>query len=226
VLAFHDPVYCFFPAGRNHCGLLQKLDSVQGSPLVSRHFAELYFNTTAKAVVYFSRANKPVRELMRRFEQRFACFFLTAANAYGQKEEIPPAWKTYFTDSSLSRLQYFLLGANAHINGDMWQAMTTEFSLQELKTFKNPYYRYNRKLKEALFFVYNTAFDTAPGIRLLHGLSVGFDRIFTRLMLVRWRKRQMKLSLLWFTDKEKFAVKFEGLQKKMAVLDKLVLQNL
>ncbi len=71
--------------------LLQKLDSVQVSPLISRHFAEMYYNTTAKAVLYFSAAKKPVQVLMQRFEERFAGYFIAAANAYKQKDKIPAA---------------------------------------------------------------------------------------------------------------------------------------
>jgi len=219
---------CFVYAQQNEAtiALLRKLDSLQASSSDSRYFASLYFNITVKALDFFSKKEKPVQDFMQRLELRFAGYFFEAADAHNSKNEIPPVWKTYYTDSNLSRLQYFLLGANAHINGDIWQAMTTEFSLQELKEFKKEYYRFNKKLKEELFFVYDTAFNTVTKVRLLHSFTFGFDRSYAKLMLVRWRKRQMKLSELWFTDKEKFAVKLSALKKKMAAFDKLVLQNL
>ncbi|MGQ0737943.1 MAG: DUF5995 family protein [Bacteroidota bacterium] len=221
-------VPCFADAQQNDATavLLRKLDSLQTSSSVSRHFAALYFNTTAKALDYFSKKDKKIQDFMQRLELRFAGYFFAAADAHNSKNEIPQAWKTYYADSSLTRVQYFLFGANAHINGDIWQAMTAEFSLAELKEFKKEYYRYNRKLKEELFFVYNSAFNTVPKVRLLHGFTFGFDRSYAKLMLVRWRKRQMKLSGLWFSDKEKFTVKLGDLKKKMAAFDKLVLQNL
>lgn len=206
--------------------LLQKLDSVQGSPSISRHFASLYLKVSVKAAWHYSGAKKDIQQLMSRFEERFAGYFFMASEAYEKKEEIPAAWKTYYSDSNRSKLQYFLLGANAHINGDIWKTLTNEFSPEELKKFRTPYYRFYRKLKEELLFVHGTMLDSVSGTRFLHDLSLGLDRHYAKWMFQHWRKRQLKLSILWFTDKEKFTVKLNALQKKMAALDKLILQKL
>lgn len=206
--------------------LLRKLDSVQRSSSVSRHFAELYFKVTAGAIDYFSKEDESVQDFMQRLELRFADYFFTAAGLFNQKKEIPPSWKTYYADTSRSSLQYFLLGANAHINGDIWQTLTNEFSLPELKKYKKYYYRFNRKLKPILLGVYNSAFESVSKIRLLHTITLGLDKQYSKQMLIRWRKRQMKLSILWFTDKYQFEKKLMSLKKKMLQLDKLILQNL
>lgn len=163
---------------------------------------------------------------MQRLENRFADYFFNAAAAYNSGAGMPVAWKNYYTDTSLTQVQYFLLGANAHINGDIWQALTSEFSLQELNQYKRFYYRYNKKLKEEILSIYDEAFNTVPKVRLLHAVSAGLDKQYGKLMLVRWRKRQMKISMLWFTDRDRFQIKLTSIRKKMAKLDKLVLQNL
>lgn len=225
-LFFLLPIFLFAQFNDTTIGLLRKLDSVRNSSTVSRHFAGLYFNVTAGALDYFSKEDKPVQDFMQRLENRFADYFLLAAEAYNRGADLPVAWKNYYTDTSLTPVQYLLVGANAHINGDIWQALTSEFSLQELKQYKRVYYRYNKKLKAELLNIYDEAFNAVPKLRLLHFLSAGLDKQYSKLMLLRWRKRQMKLSMLWFTDRDRFQTKLTGIRKKMAKLDKLVLQNL
>jgi hypothetical protein len=220
------PHFCFSQNNDAGLALLNRLDSVQNSSSVSRHFGMLYFKTTRKAILFFSKKDTSVQNFMQRLEQRFAGYFFTAAVSFNQKKEVPLAWKTYYADTSLTSIQYYLIGANAHINGDMWQALTSEFLFQELKDNKKFYYRYNRKLNEELFEVYNSAFESASGVRLLHAITLGLDKQYSKLMLVRWRKRQMKLSMLWFYNKARFKKKLSGVRKKMAKLDKLVLQHL
>jgi hypothetical protein len=57
---------------------------------------------------------------------------------------------------------------------------------------------------EDLTNIYNTAFATVPEIRMLHVITSGLDKQYGKVMLVRCRKRQMKLSILWFTDRNHF----------------------
>ncbi|MEI2737471.1 MAG: DUF5995 family protein [Chitinophagaceae bacterium] len=225
-LFFLIPLLVFSQFNDTTIGLLRKLDSIRNSATVSRHFAGLYFNVTTGAMDYFSKEDKTVQHFMQRLENRFADYFFNAAAAYNSGAGMPVAWKNYYTDTSLTQVQYFLLGANAHINGDIWQALTSEFSLQELNQYKRFYYRYNKKLKEEILSIYDEAFNTVPKVRLLHAVSAGLDKQYGKLMLVRWRKRQMKISMLWFTDRDRFQIKLTSIRKKMAKLDKLVLQNL
>jgi hypothetical protein len=191
--------------------LLQKLDSVQGSPSISRHFASLYLKVTVKAAWHYSGAKKDIQQLMSRFEVRFAGYFFMATEAYEKKEEIPAAWKTYYSDSNRSKLQYFLLGANAHINGDIWKTLTNEFSPDELKKFRTPYYRFNRKLKEELLFVHGTVLAlflvpvfARPFIRL--------NRHYAKWMFQHWRNDSLNFHC--FGHRQKFTVKLNALQKK------------
>ena len=226
ILFFLLPLLSFSQLNDSTAALLQKLDSVRNSSSVSRYFATLYFETTSRALNFFSTCDMPVQHFMQRLELRFASYFFAAAQSFQEKKQIPAEWETYYTGTRLTPLQYFLLGANAHINGDIWQVLTSEFSLQELKEFKKPYYRYNKELKEELVSMYNNALKTVFKIRLLHTVTLGLDKQYGKLMLVRWRKRQLKLSMLWFTNQTRFENKLAGLQKKMYHLDKLILQNL
>lgn len=223
---FIIPHFCFSQYDQASFTLLKKLDSIQHSSSISRHFGELYFKVTANTAEHFAHENEQVQDFMQRLEHRFADYFFTTAQLYNEKKEIPAAWKTYYIDTTRSSLQYFLLGANAHINGDIWQALTNGFSLSELKEYKKYYYRYNQKLKSFLLDIYDNAFELVSKVRIFHSFTLGLDKQYCKQMLIRWRKRQMKLSMLWFTDRNQFERKLTGLKKKMQQLDKLILHNL
>ena len=72
---------------------------------------------------------------MKRLEADFAEYFFRAVNAHTMGTIVPPEWKNYFNGNGLSPLQLKLIGANAHINGDIWQALVNSFSLEEIKKF-------------------------------------------------------------------------------------------
>jgi len=225
-LIFLAPHFCISQYNDATHILLRKLDSIQHSSSISRHFGELYFKVTKTAVDYFSQEDELVQNFMKRLELRFADYFFAAAKLYERKKEIPAAWKMYYADTGRTSLQYYLLGANAHINGDIWQVLTNEFSLDELKKYQKYYYRYYKKLTPVLLEIYSKALESISKVRFMNSITLGLDKQYCKQMLKQWRKRQMRISMLWFTDKKQFEKKLPGLQKKMMQFDKLILRHL
>lgn len=206
--------------------LLEKLDSIKSSSSVSSYFASIYLITTYKAIQFFSTYKDPVLQRLQRLEFRFADYFFRSAEASRQKNEIPVEWKEYFSHTALSPLQYELLGINAHINGDIWKALTTEFTLAEIMEIKKYYFEFYRALKDVYIVFYHSAFRSDSKIRWLHFASFGLDKSFGETMLFRWRKRQMKLAILYFTDSVRFYKRHKNLEKKMRRLNYMILHNL
>lgn len=206
--------------------LLQKLDSLKKSPSASRLFAELYFSTTVKAVNCFLNKPKQEKEFIRRFETRFAEFFFRSADASTQQIPIPREWKAYFDDTALSPLQYQLLGINAHINGDIWQALTAEFSLKEIQENKGSYFSFQKGLMQQYREFYAGSWKEGSKIRLLHIMTAGLDKLYGKLMLLRWRKRQLQLAVLYYTNKDKFNKRLGKLHQKMEHINQMILQHL
>ena len=207
-------------------GLLLKLDSISQSPSISRHFSKLYYNTTVIADNFFAESDESVRSFMKRLEDRFGDFFFEAAQSYKNGTKIPEPWATYFSDGNFSEAQYFLLGANAHINGDIWKALTAEFSLQEIRNNRLQYFSFYKGLKKIYSDVYHTTMISAKKAKLLHHISLGFDKVYGKIMLKRWRKRQIQLATLYFTDKHRFERKLNKLKNKMEHLNSLICKNL
>jgi hypothetical protein len=206
--------------------ILHKLDSVHQTNSIARHFAGLYLETTQNAVDFFYTADEPARHFIQRLEVRFADYFFQSALAWQQKDTISSNWKIYYADTTLSSLQYSLLGANAHINGDIWKALTTEFSLEELREYKRYYFNYQKGLKKIYHSLYANAIDSSATVRLLHKITLGSDNWYGQIMLARWRKRQMNLAILYFTNRERFNKKLRKLHHKMTCINNLILHDL
>ena len=221
-----------FMTGKNHAQpgsleieLLARLDSVSCSPAVSRHFATLYLTTTFNAVDFFYDRDPRTRELMERLEARFAGYFFRSVNAYHDKTPIPVEWKAYYEDPAATELSYILYGINAHINGDIWQALTTEFTLEEIRELKPGYFSYYKGLTRIYNEVYEMALSQSLKLRFLHTITLGLDRPYGRFLLAKWRRRQMRLAEWYYTNKPLFEKKKKKLERKKKHLDRLIRKN-
>jgi hypothetical protein len=204
--------------------LARQLDSLAKTTTVSRHFASLYLETTLIAIDFFNHAPAGEKQFIEKLEQQFAGYFFKAVTA--AENDRSPVWKIYFRDSTLSPLQYQLLGINAHINGDIWQALTSAFSLAELKLYKKSYNRFQSGLKQQFRHFYQENRNAAPITRLIDRGSAGLAVQYGTLMLSRWRKRQYRLAILHFTQPEKCRKRLAGIMRKKERLDRLILHHL
>ena len=217
---------CLAQISDRSVALLVRLDSVRQSQSVSKHFADIYFETTIGAVNYFSKADERVQQLVERLELQFAYYFFQAAEAYKQKEAIPRAWQAYFRDSSASSLRYILYGINAHINGDIWQALTTAFTAAEIEEIKPWYFAYYTELQKEYDIIYHSALSQNKKLKLFHRLTMGLDKAYGKIVLKRWRNRQVKLAVLYFNDRSLFEKKLKKLQAKARRLDRMIGKNI
>lgn len=228
IIGFTELFWSQCPAqiSNEEIGLLRKLDSIQKSSSISKHFAELYFKTTVEAANFFLNSGKKEKDFINRLETRFGSFFFRSVEAESTETAIPEEWKAYFSSPDLSPVQYKLLGINAHINGDIWQALTAEFSLQELKENRESYLRFEKGLLKIYHDFYIESFEANSKIRLMSSISARMDKLYGKLLLNKWRKRQIELAMLYYTDKNKFCVRLQRLRQKMGHINHLILHNL
>jgi hypothetical protein len=219
---FFLPFIPFAQVSNEEVMLLRQLDSLRNREGISRHFAALYFTTTVQAARFFEFENESGKEFIRRMETRFAGLFFRAVNAYSQKENIPSVWYDYFRDS-LSPVQYRLLGINAHINGDIWQALTREFNLQELLDHKKTYYRFQKGLARVYRDFYNESVQSHTKTRVLNNVSLGVSKWYGKELLRKWRKRQLHLAILHFTDQTRFQKELEKTERKRKAINQLII---
>ena len=193
---------------------------------IESHFAELYLKTAISADSYIETLPEHGKILMRRLEQNFAQYFFRAIDSNCRGSSVPNEWKNYFNGKDLSELQLKLMGANAHINGDICQAMTSSFSFEEIKLLK-PYYKsYNRSIAKVFDGLHQSAIKNEKRLSNLHSLSFGFDKVYGKMMLKKWRNRQLKLAVFSYSNPQKFKRLRKRIDAKMKRIDEMIMTKL
>lgn len=206
---------------------LYQLDSIGKTPSITRHFGSLYFDFLQLVEAQLEKADTSTKRLVRHFEMVFAQFYIDACMAYRDHQPIPlPAWRAYFTDSSLQPAQYKLLGANAHLNGGLAEAIAGSYTLQEWGQLKNKYVLFNTCLNETYKWVYRETISTIKKAKTFSVLTLGLDKTLGRYYLYKWRKRQMRLSEYFFAGSEKYKRLLNRINRKKERIDRLVISHL
>lgn len=212
-------------AGPEEERLLRKLDSLSASQSPAAPFADLYFNTMINALQFFQNADDSSRECMRRLQACFTQSFFAAADSFESQKKVPASWQNYYADSSLSAIRHVLLGINAHINGDIWQALITSFSYEKLVRIRPLYFSYYHSLLDIYDSVYEEVYQANRTLRTLHTASAGLDKWYGKKLLHRWLKRQMNLACLFYSNNQLFRKKQAKLYRKMHRLDKAIVRH-
>ena len=205
--------------------LAMQLDSMSQTAYIHHHFAKIYTTSVLRSMQHYQGATESELYFIRRFEQLFAGYFFRAAASKGQGPGTE-AWQAYFHDSTLSPLQYQLLGINAHINADLSVALTEGFSLEELKAHKKTLLRFQAGLRKQFILFYEENWRTSQLTRHLHQLTFGLARPYGAVKMYQWRKRQYKLAVLHITHPGKEARLKRKTARHKERIDRLILQYL
>lgn len=202
---------------------LYQLDSIGHSNSIGSHFGSLYFSFLQLVEKELEAADTTTRRLLRHFETVFAQFFIDACIAYRQHETIQlPAWKAYFADSSLAFYQYYLLGANAHLNGGLSEAIAGSYTPAEWIHLKKKYVLFNKCLNQTYHKVYRETLRNSKRARWLSFLTLGLAKPVGQYYLYKWRKRQMRLTESFYTRSELYKNLSEKIRGKKDKIDRLV----
>lgn len=199
--------------------LLDSLRPVVQSQGPSRHFAGLYYDLTAKIGSQTRRLPESSRNFINRFAGNFLRFFLDAHRSFEAGQPVPVNWTRYYQLHE-HPLQRQFTGMNAHINGDMWQALRVTGPSDSIR-------KYRRDLKQ-LQPVFNRFFDSVyktalrdNRLRTIHAFTLGLGRWYGRGRIARWRKRQVNLAYWYDANPMRFKRKWARVQHHMARLDAL-----
>lgn len=206
--------------------MISQLESLSRSPSVEKNFAQLYLETTLAIETYNRSLDSKDRMLMNRMIVGFADYFFKAVKASKETGQIPSGWKIYFTSDKLSPIQLKLIGANSHINGDIWQTLTTCFTLAEIKQIKPHYQAYNKILSSIYLSLYKEAISKCRKLKSLHTISLGLEKRYGKKMLGRWRKRQFKIAVFYFNNPGKFLRLKKRVKSKMKRIDRMIINKL
>lgn len=206
---------------------LYQLDSIAHTNSIARHFGELYAGFLRLVEDQLKKEDTTTQRLVRNFETVFAQFYIDAAQAYIEKKEIPhPFWKKYFEDSNLSRTQYYLFGTNAHLNGQLSEAIANSYTPDEWKKLKSRYVIFKKCLNITYRYVYFETMEEHSRARLLRLVTLGQIRHYGKYLMYKWRRRQIRLTEYLYKD----SPKYESLRKEVTRikerLDKVIVREL
>jgi hypothetical protein len=201
---------------------IESLDSIAKSFSGGSCFATLYMETMQQIELQIHKMPPEEIQQIRKLEISFANLFLEECHRFKDSNRVNETWRPYFTGRNLSSLQYRLFGINAHINGDLWQALVQSFSYDELKKNSNTVFLFHKSLINIYHQVYREAVSESKRVKTLHILTAGLDKTYGRFLLRKWRKRQLKIAMLKYTDSEKFQKKLKLVEKKKNKLDRMI----
>lgn len=203
---------------------LQQLDSLAATSNPAAGFAALYRETTIEAIRQTSHAGAVEKKFIEAFEAAFAHLFLTAAGAPAVSRTA--VWSPVFSNPDLPPEKRLLLGINAHVNGDLWQALAFRFSATELRSNKRVFIRYQQALSRIVDRYYPEIIRQIPILQAAHLLTGGRIRQTAETLLFSWRKAQYRLAILYHGNPRKFRKTASRIWRKKERLDQFILRHL
>ena len=167
-----------------------------------------------------------IRQFITKFDENFSRYFLeaVAADKMHSLSQASP-WYFYFSHPELKSWQLKLIGINTHINGDMWQAFVNNFSKAEIEKNKKQFL----KVQNSIMRAYNPLFEEMIRdngyLRFMNSFTKGFVKFSSEKWVYKWRKRSIKLAILYYDDPEKFKRKLIRVKKKKDKIDRLILNK-
>ncbi len=201
--------------------ILIKLDSIAKSESTAKYFAKMYYNAIVITNRHLETLEDSAIQFFEKFERAFVTLFMNEVIKNGNA--INATWQSYFEHKNLIEIQYYILGINAHINNDLWLAFKNNFDYYTLKTYKKPFMRFQKSFNIFFDSMYTVAKTYKP-TRRLQKLSFGTGKLIGKLILRHWRHRQIKLAILWHKNQNRFANKWDRVQKRKNRLDVFALK--
>jgi Family of unknown function (DUF5995) len=205
---------------------IKAVDSIAQTKSTASVFAALYNKTMLEIEEQLKRMDTSTIRQIRKLEINFAEYFLKACQEFNDSKGVGEIWSAYFTIANLSPVQLKLLGINAHINGDLWQALKDSFSETEIKGISKTVFLFHQSLLYIYKEVYREAITENRKIKTLHILSLGLSQKYGKHLLSKWRKRQLKLASLYYFNKERFEKKKWSTEKKKTRIDNMIIYRL
>lgn len=194
--------------------LLDTLQQIASSNTTAKYFAQLYYNTITATNSYAATKPDSVKDFIFGFESLFAPAFFNSYQNFISHRPQTYEWEQYYSDTTLTALQYHFIGMNAHINGDMWRCLKDKYGYDTLKKYRKELLHFQKTLNSVFDSMYTTSRQYKK-VRTLHLITVGMDKIMGRQMILHWRKRQVRLALQYYRHPQKCRRKIKYMHQRM-----------
>ena len=201
------------------------LSAIRQQPGISSHFAVLYTSTYARINSYAATVSKDKQNFLMKFQQSFGEWFLEAHYKYLKGEPIPWNWQRFFRYDTLQPMQYWFLGINAHINGDMHQTLLASFPADTLQKHRKTIAEMRHSLQPFFDSLYGLP-TNLKRFKRLHTLTLGMDRLAFRNIFFSWRMRQLQMIDLYYRNEHRYNKRLSKLRRIMLRWDKRAFHQL
>jgi hypothetical protein len=202
-----------------------KIDSIKKTRGVGRHFS-VVFSSSLKNINNQVRGKDPrSATFIKKFISSFVHYFTESCEDH-EKGSLSPAsaWKNYFDHPDAHSWQLMVAGVNAHINMDMWRSLVDNFGEEEIRRNKKLFLSIQKSLDEPYRLFFDTLLSSNSYMRFMNSFTKGMSFEFGRLVLQKWRKRQVRLAILYYHDQRKFKSFHAMIQRKKLKTDEIILR--
>ncbi len=190
------------------------------------HFARVYIQSMHHILSEMKDFDSAAQEFILKFEKHFADYFLDAY--YDHRQGTLPdssEWKPFFYHSHRKPWQLILMGVNTHINIDLSQSLIHNFSAEEIKKYKRPMLVLQKAITKVYWPLFEEIQKDIRYLRWINTISFGLVKMAGERWLYKWRKRNIRLAIIYFDQPERFRRKLAQVSRKKDRIDRLILNE-
>lgn len=204
---------------------IQRIDSIALTAGTESHFCKIYSQTMNEVALQMQKIDSGSKAFIQKFEIAFADYFLKAwTDEKNNRLSNESGWKCFFSNPGAKPGQIVLLGVNAHTNIDIWQTLVYNFPEAEVM-------RYNKQMlamQLSVTKVYQQLFENLKSesgyLRFINTVTLGFVKKFGEKIIYKWRRRNVKLAILYYHNKKRFTRKLAQVKRKKEKNDQRILR--
>lgn len=206
--------------------LIQRIDSIAHTTGIASHFCKTYSRSMQNIATQMHGMDSTAQLFIKKFEMRFADYFLRPWEAHGYGNlSTASVWNCYYSGQASEPWQFVLLGVNAHVNGDMWQALVNEFSEKEIRQYKKLFISFQASIAKNYDVFFDELMAQNSYVRFINAFTKGLAKFSGEKVISKWRRRQVNLAILFYHDHEKFKKKLVLINRKKQKVDQLIVRK-
>lgn len=206
--------------------VMHKIDSIGNTQGIASPFCKAYSRSMQNVATQMRGMDSAAQFFIKKFEIRFAAYFLEALAEY-ENGFIPssPVWHCYFSQREAQPWQLVLLGVNAHVNGDMWQSLVNEFSHDEIRLHQKHFISFQRSIAKNYDVFFDELMSQNGYVRFINSFTKGLAKFIGERIIRKWRRRQVRLAILFYTGDKTFNKQQEVVNRKKQKIDQIILRK-
>ena len=224
------PNYSASPSGADDCkfelSYLKQVDSIAQSTGMARHFSLIYSHAMRNVAEQVQSMDSNAMFFIKKFEIRFADYFLTAAldNKNGDLAATSE-WQCFFSHPGARPWQLILLGVNTHTNVDFWRSLVDNFSEKEIRRNKKQILACQYSIAKVYYEFFDLLIADKPYVRFINSFTKGLAKKIGERIIYKWRRRNVNLAILFYYDHKKFERRLAATNRKKQQIDRLILRK-